>query len=53
MISTLNKTEFADRIGTSRAAIDRILNPENTSITLHTLEKAVRGIGKHIHISLA
>lgn len=47
------KTEFADRIGTSRAAIDRILNPANTSITLHTLEKAARGVGKHIHISLA
>jgi antitoxin HicB len=46
------KKELACKIGTSRAAIDRLLDPQNTSITLHTLDKAARAIGKKLHLSL-
>ncbi|MDZ4789173.1 MAG: helix-turn-helix transcriptional regulator [Blastochloris sp.] len=37
---------LALKMGTSRAAVDRILNPRNPSITLHTLEKTAHALGK-------
>jgi len=48
----MNKTQMADEMGTSRAALNRLLDPVNTSITLHTLERAARVVGKHVHIAL-
>ena len=48
----LTKAALAHRIGTSRAGVDRLLNPENTSVTLHTLDRAARAIGKTLHISI-
>lgn len=48
----LTKTALAALLGTSRSGLDRILDPENTSITLHTLAKAAEVTGKKIHISL-
>lgn len=49
----LSKTKMAQNMGTSRAALDRLLDPTNTSITLHTLEKAARVIGRTLHVALA
>ena len=37
---------------TSKAALDRLLDPENTSVTLNTLQRAAAVIGKRVHISL-
>lgn len=48
----LTKTELAHKIGTTRAGVDRLLDPENTSITLHTLAKAAKAIGKKLHLAL-
>jgi antitoxin HicB len=42
----ITKTALAERLGTSRAALDRILDPENTSITLANLAKAADYTGK-------
>ena len=36
----LTKTDMAKRMGTTRAQLDRVLNPENPSTTLQTLVKA-------------
>lgn len=36
----LNKAEMAHRMKTSRAPLDRLLDPENRSVTLYTLDKA-------------
>jgi antitoxin HicB len=36
----LSKTEMARRMQTSRAALERLLDPENRSVTLHTMDKA-------------
>lgn len=36
----LSKSEMARAMGTSRAALDRFLDPENTSVTLNTMERA-------------
>ncbi len=49
----LSKSAAAHKIGTSRSALDRLLDPVNTSITLHTLIKAAHFIGKKLHVSLA
>lgn len=48
----LTKTELARRMQTSRAAVDRLLDPENDSATLITLEKAALAIGKRLQFAL-
>jgi antitoxin HicB len=48
----MTKTSVAKAMGTSRAAVDRLLDPNNTSMTLLTLSKAARILGKSIKIYL-
>jgi antitoxin HicB len=48
----MTKTSLAKAMGTSRAAVDRLLDPDNTSVTLNTLGKAARVLGKSIKIDL-
>jgi hypothetical protein len=48
----LTKAAMARQMYTSRAALDRLLDPENTSVTLNTLQRAAAVIGKRVHISL-
>jgi antitoxin HicB len=47
----MTKTDVAKAMGTSRAAVDRLLDPNNTSVTLNTLSKAARILGKKIEIA--
>lgn len=49
----LTKSQMATALGTSRASLDRLLNPENTAVTLKTLEKAAIALGKRLYITLA
>lgn len=48
----VNKAEMARRMQTSRAALDRLLDPGNASVTLQTLCKAARAIGRDLRIEL-
>ena len=48
----MTKTAVAKAMGTSRAAVDRLLDPENTSVTLNTLDRAARILGKRVNIEL-
>jgi len=48
----LTKTDMAKRMGTTRAQLDRLLNPENPATTLQTLVKAAGAVGKRVRISL-
>lgn len=41
----LSKVQMARRMKTSRAAVDRLLSPKNTSITLQTLAQAAHALG--------
>jgi predicted XRE-type DNA-binding protein len=50
---SLSKAELARRMGTSRSAVDRLLDPDNPSVTLLTLEKAAKVLGQRIRIELA
>ena len=47
----IDKSELAQRLSTSRSAIDRILDPKAPS-TLKTFAKTARALGKHLEISL-
>jgi len=48
----ISKTRMAELMETSRSALDRLLDPTNTSVTLHTLDNAAKAIGKTLHVEL-
>jgi antitoxin HicB len=48
----ISKVEMARRMNTSRAALDRLLDPSNASVTLHTLMRAAHAIGRDLRIEL-
>jgi antitoxin HicB len=48
----LSKGEIAKRLKTSRTGVDRLLDPENTSITLSTMAKVAHLLGKRIEFAL-
>lgn len=48
----ITKTEMAKRMKTSRSAINRLLDPLNTSITLSTIGSAVAAMGKRLQIQV-
>ena len=48
----LTKAAMAKRMGTTRARVDRLLDPENPPATLATLIKAANVVGKRVKISL-
>jgi antitoxin HicB len=48
----LTKVEMAKRMATSRAALDRLLEPDNDSVTLETLKKAAAVVGRKIKLEL-
>ena len=48
----VTKTEMAARMGTSRAALDRLLDPENESVTLATLLRACDALGVELRVGL-
>ncbi len=47
----LSKAEVARRMHTSRAALDRLLDPQNGSVTLNTLYKAA-AVGRQVRLEL-
>ena len=49
----LSKVQLAKRMKTSRSALERLLDPDNVSVTLLTLERAAKAWGKSIRIELA
>ena len=48
----ITKTQMAARMKTSRAAVDRLLDASNSSVTLNTLGKAARALGRKVRIEL-
>jgi hypothetical protein len=48
----ISKVEMARRMNTSRAALDRLLDPGNPSVTLQTLSRAAHAIGRNLRIEL-
>ncbi len=48
----ITKTVLARRMRTSRAQLDRVLDPQNESVTLGTLARAAKAIGRKLHVEL-
>ncbi len=48
----MTKQKMAKQMRTSRSSIDRLFDPENSSVTLLTLNKAAAVLGKKIKIEL-
>lgn len=49
----LTKTAMAEKMHTSRAALNRLLDDRDTSLTLTTLASAATALGKKLRIELA
>ncbi|NTW20122.1 MAG: Fis family transcriptional regulator, partial [Nostocales cyanobacterium W4_Combined_metabat2_030] len=45
-------TAMAEKMKTSRSSVDRLLSPDNHSVTLETIDKAARVVGKKIRFEL-
>jgi antitoxin HicB len=48
----LTKSSLAKRMKTSRAQLERLLDPDNESVTLDTLTRAARAVGRHLRMEL-
>jgi antitoxin HicB len=48
----LTKAALAKRMRTSRAQLDRLLDPENESVTLGTLTRAAHAVGRQLWMEL-
>jgi antitoxin HicB len=48
----VTKSDMAKRMHTSRAALNRLLDPNNTSVTLATIENAANAIGRRVRVEI-
>lgn len=48
----VTKATLAQRMNTSRAQLDRLLDPENPSVTLRTLARAAEILGMRLEVEL-
>ena len=48
----LSKVRMAERMETSRSQLDRLLDPENEGVTLHTLKRAAAAVGMRLELEL-
>jgi predicted XRE-type DNA-binding protein len=48
----LTKAEMARRMDTSRSQLDRLLDADSNSVTLETLTRAARAIGRRVKLEL-
>jgi len=48
----LSKTAFAKKLKTSRAQLDRLLDPDNTHVTLDALARAANAVGRKLKLEL-
>ena len=48
----ITKVEMAKRMKTSRAQLDRLLDPENDKVQLDTMQRAAAAVGRKLHMEL-
>ncbi len=48
----ITKVEMAKRMKTSRAQLDRLLDPTNDKVQLDTVQRAAAAIGRQLHMEL-
>ena len=49
----ISKSALASAMHTSRSSLDRLLDPENPSVTLLTLETVALALGKKLKVQIA
>lgn len=49
----ITKVEMARRMGTSRAHLDRLLDPDNDRVQLDTVQRAAAAVGRRLRLELA
>ena len=49
----ISKSTLAEMMKTSRSSLDRLLDPENRSVTLLTLESAALALGKKLKVQIS
>jgi antitoxin HicB len=48
----LTKSALAVRMGTSRTQVDRLLDPANDRVTLHSLHRVASSVGRRLRVEL-
>lgn len=48
----VSKKAMAERMGTSRSQLDRLLDPKNPNVHLTTIARAARVVGKKLRIEM-
>ena len=48
----ITKKRLAELMRTSRAQVDRILDPEKGNVTIETLQRAASLVGRQLHLEL-
>lgn len=48
----ITKTAMAEQMHTSRAQLDRLLDPDNGGVTLETLQRAAKIVGRELRLEL-
>ena len=51
--SSITKTQLAEKLQTSRSQLDRLLDPDNTAVTLDSLERLAHAVGRELKVELA
>jgi hypothetical protein len=51
-VKGLTKSAMAQRIKTSRAQLDRLLDPDNDKVQLDTVQRAAAALGKTLRLEL-
>jgi antitoxin HicB len=51
-VRNISKKAMAEQLGTSRSQLDRLLDPENSAVQLHTITKAARAVGKRLRLEM-
>ena len=50
---SITKAQLAEKLETSRSQLDRLLDPDNTAVTLESMERLARAVGKQLKVELA
>ena len=48
----ITKTEMAAQMATSRQQLNRVLNPDDGNVTIETLQRAAKALGKSLRLEL-
>jgi antitoxin HicB len=51
-VEGLSQTRLAERMGTSRSQISRLLDPSDGNVTLTTLQRAAEMLGRQVRLDL-